>query len=156
MRRLSNASGRRPQKRFEEEGAIDYPHDYPSYRHAQMGQPVHPEEQHFGGGYWSFSGDEQKDLYGETKPGPYAGIGPKGYKRSDDRILEDVSERLMEDGHIDASDIEVGVQKGVVILKGSVPNRSMKRLAEDVSASALGVKDVQNQLRIGEPQATGN
>ena len=156
MRRISDSRGRGRQQRFEGEGAPDYPRDYPSYRHVSVGQPVHPEEQHFGGGYWSFSGDEQKDLYGETKPGPYAGIGPKGYKRSDDRILEDVSERLMEDGHIDAHDIDVEVQTGVVILKGSVPNRNMKRLAEDVSASALGVKDVQNQLRIGEPQVTGS
>ena len=113
-------------------------------------------QQRFGGGYWSLSGDEQKDLYGETKPGPFAGIGPKGYKRTDERILDDVSERLMEDGHVDASDIEVAVREGEVILKGSVPNRYMKRRAEDVSASALGVKDVQNQIRVREPENTGH
>lgn len=121
--------------------------EYPSYRHSQ-GYRGSPEEQHFGGGYRQFSGDEQKDLYGETMPGPYAGIGPKGYKRSDQRILEDVSERLMEDGHVDASGIEVEVRAAEVILKGSVPTRFMKRLAEDLSVSVLGVKDVLNQLRI--------
>ena len=156
MPRVSNSRGRGRQQRFEGEAASDYPYAYPSHRQQQGGEPVHAEEQRFGGGYWSFSGDEQKDLYGETKPGPFAGIGPKGYKRSDERILDDVSERLMEDGHIDASDIEVEVHGGEVILKGSVPNRYMKRRAEDVSASALGVKDVQNLVRIREPQATGN
>ena len=150
MPRVSNPRSRGRQQRAREETATGYPYDYPSYRHVETGQPVHPEEQHFGGGYWSLSGDEQKDLYGETRPGPYVGIGPKGYKRSDARILEDVSERLMENGHIDASDIEVDVRSGEVILKGSVANRQMKRLAEDVAASVLGVKDVQNQLRMKE------
>ena len=123
--------------------------EYPSYQHTQDHRGS-PEEQHFGGGYRDFSGDEQKDLYGEVKPGPFAGIGPKGYKRSDQRILEDVSERLMEDGHVDASGIEVEVRGAEVILKGTVPTRYMKRLAEDLSVSVLGVKDVLNQLRIKE------
>ena len=155
MPRASNSRGRGRQQRFEEGSVSEYPRDYPSYRHAQVGEPVQAEEQHFGGGYWSFSGDEQKDLYGETRPGPYVGVGPKGYKRSDERVLEDVSERLMGDGHIDASNIEVEVHSGEVILKGFVPNRNMKRLAEDLSASALGVKDVLDQLRIRESKATG-
>jgi osmotically-inducible protein OsmY len=153
MPRVSHSRGRVKQhSREETQGS--YPSDYPSYRHEQTSQPGTPEEQHFGGGYWSFSGDEQKDLYGETRPGPYVGIGPKGFKRSDARILEDVSERLMENGHVDASGIEVDVRSGEVILKGSVRNRQMKRLAEDLAASALGVRDVQNQLRVKEPQPT--
>ena len=152
MPRVSNSRGRGRQQRFGGQS----PSDYPSYEQQQGGEPVHAEEQRFGGGYWSLSGDEQKDLYGETKPGPFAGVGPKGYKRSDERILEDVSERLMEDGHIDASDIEVEVRGGEVILRGSVPNRFMKRRAEDLSASALGVKDVQNQVRIREAGNTGH
>jgi len=156
MPRVNNSRGRGRQQRFGGEAASDYPYAYPSSRPQQGGEPVHAEDQRFGGGYWSFSGDEQKDLYGETKPGPFAGVGPKGYKRSDERILEDVSERLMEDGHIDASDIEVEVRGGEVILRGSVPNRFMKRRAEDLSASALGVKDVQNQVRIREAGNTGH
>lgn len=36
--------------------------------------------------------------YGEpTSSGGFAGRGPKGYQRSDDRIREDVCERLAED-----------------------------------------------------------
>ncbi|HVN23641.1 MAG TPA: BON domain-containing protein [Syntrophorhabdales bacterium] len=150
MRGLSYLRSRRRQQHFGGENVASYSEDYPSYRHVQTSNAVQPEEQHFGGGYWTFSGDEQKDLYGETRPGPYAGVGPKGYARSDARILEDVSERLMENGHVDASDIEVEVCAGEVILKGSVADRQMKRLAEDVAASALGVKDVQNQLRLKE------
>jgi hypothetical protein len=145
----SPGRGRRTRTDRQTEGEEFY--GYPSYRHDQGGhEQRHPEMQRFGGGYRDFSGDEQKDLYGEGKPGPFAGVGPKGYKRSDERIFEDVCERLMEDGHVDARGIEVEVKGAEVILKGSVPTRYMKRLAEDVSASALGVKDVLNQLRIKE------
>ena len=143
--------GRGRKTRTEKEQEYDMSYGYPSYRHEHgLREPIHPEEMHFGGGYRDFSGDEQKDLYGEGKPGPFAGVGPKGYIRSDARILEDVSERLMADGHVDARGIEVEVKGGEVFLKGTVPVRYMKRLAEDVSASALGVKDVQNQLRVKE------
>ena len=74
--------------------------------------------------------------------------GPKGYQRSDQRIHEDVCERLSEDRHIDASEIEVAVQDGVVTLKGTVPTRYMKHLAEDCADRCLGVKDVENHVRI--------
>jgi osmotically-inducible protein OsmY len=74
--------------------------------------------------------------------------GPKGYQRSDQRITEDVSERLSEDPHIDASEIEVSVQGGIVTLKGTVPARYMKHLAEDCADRCFGVKDVENRIRV--------
>ena len=37
----------------------------------------------------------------------YAGRGPRGYRRSDDRIGEDVCDRLTDDPALDASGIEV-------------------------------------------------
>jgi osmotically-inducible protein OsmY len=43
-------------------------------------------------------------------------MGPEGYRRSDERILDDVSERLTRHGHIDARQISVGVTEGEVIL----------------------------------------
>ncbi len=47
----------------------------------------------------------------------HRGKGPKGYTRSDERIREDVNERLTDDGMIDASEIEVDVKNGEVLLK---------------------------------------
>jgi hypothetical protein len=149
MPKETSPSARGRRTRTDRPIKVESTEEYPSYPH-RGGHRDSPEEQHFGGGYRDFSGDEQKDLYGETKPGPYAGIGPKGYKRSDPLILEDVSQRLMENGHVDASGIEVEVRSAEVILKGSVPTRNMKRLAEDLSVSVVGVKDVLNQLRIKE------
>lgn len=78
----------------------------------------------------------------------YRGRGPKNYQRSDERIREDVCERLSMDDDIDASEIEVHVAEGVVTLNGSVNERHAKRMAEDVCENVRGVKDVQNNLRV--------
>jgi osmotically-inducible protein OsmY len=88
--------------------------------------------------------------------GRYSGMGPKGYKRSDERIREDVSDRLMEHPDLDASDVEVKVSKGEVTLSGTVESRWAKRLAEDLAESCSGVREVMNQLRVGsETGSTG-
>ncbi len=62
------------------------------------------------------------ESYGYTdlwmKPGPYIGWGPAGYQRSDERIREDICERLTLHGQIDARKVEVDVNKGEVTLRG--------------------------------------
>lgn len=80
--------------------------------------------------------------------GPHAGKGPKGYKRSDERVREDACDLLERHPDIDASDIELTVEDGVVTLTGTVDERHTKRLVEDVIENLPGVKDVSNQLRI--------
>jgi hypothetical protein len=82
------------------------------------------------------------------RSGPATGRGPRGYQRSDDRIREDVCDRLTQHGQIDASDMEVEVRNGEVILSGTVANRQAKRMAEDTVEAVLGVKNVQNNLRV--------
>jgi len=83
--------------------------------------------------------------------GRFAGRGPKGYQRSDDRIREDVCERLTHHPEIDASEIDIQVKNGEVTLTGTVDRREEKRMAEDVAEHVSGVKDVHNQLR-AQPQ----
>jgi osmotically-inducible protein OsmY len=80
--------------------------------------------------------------------GPHVGRGPKGYRRSDQRIEEDVNEALTQNSHLDASNIEVKVDQGVVTLTGTVDTRRDKRLAEDIADSCPGVNDVDNQIRV--------
>jgi hypothetical protein len=80
--------------------------------------------------------------------GRFAGRGPRGYKRSDERIKEDVCELLALDGWIDASDIEVEVRNGEVIFTGAVQNRADKRRAEYLADRVACVRDIHNQLRI--------
>jgi hypothetical protein len=77
------------------------------------------------------------------------GRGPKGYQRSDARILEDVSERLMEDSHVDATDVEVTVHEREVTLAGRVASRDERRRAEAIADAVSGVVHVQNNLRVG-------
>jgi BON domain-containing protein len=80
--------------------------------------------------------------------GPHAGKGPANYQRSDERIRELINEALTEHDEIDATNIEVHVRTGEVILTGTVDDRRMKRLAEDTCERVTGVKDVQNQLKV--------
>ncbi|HET6585937.1 MAG TPA: BON domain-containing protein [Nannocystaceae bacterium] len=78
---------------------------------------------------------------------PMRGKGPKNYVRSDERIREDACE-LLAAADLDASEIDVTVRDGEVMLEGTVEDRSAKRRAEDVVARARGVKDVHNHLRL--------
>lgn len=80
------------------------------------------------------------------------GRGPKGYQRSDERIREDVCERLMASPY-DASDVEVTVSQGEVTLVGTVHSRADKWGIEDVADSVLGVQDVHNQIRLNRGEA---
>jgi hypothetical protein len=84
----------------------------------------------------------------EYTRGRFFGRGPKGYRRADERIREDVSDRLMAHPDIDASDIEVNVASGVVTLTGVVEDRHEKRIVEYLAEDVLGVEDVSNQLKV--------
>jgi hypothetical protein len=79
--------------------------------------------------------------------GKFAGVGSRDYERPDERILEDIHARLMQHGLIDASDIEVTVRRGQVLLTGTVPNEQMKQMAEEVARSVWGVDNVESGIR---------
>lgn len=87
--------------------------------------------------------------------GNYAGRGPRNYRRSDERIREDVSEELTRHPGIDASEIDVHVQDGEVTLSGTVRDRDTKYLAEDVAESCAGVTEVRDELRVEHPGPRG-
>ena len=82
------------------------------------------------------------------RPGPYTGYGPKGYRRSDERIHEEVCDRLTQHAGIDASEVELEVQDGEVTVSGTVQDRRMKRLVEANIERISGVVDVHNRLRL--------
>jgi hypothetical protein len=82
-----------------------------------------------------------------SEPGPFTGRGPRGYQRSDDRIREDICDRLTRHGRLDATDIHITVNNGEVTLDGIVDTREAKRMAEDVAESVDGVRDVVNHLK---------
>lgn len=108
---------------------------------------------------WPYYGEGPDRDYRRERPrGSFRGRGPKGYVRPDDRIREDVCDRLTDDPAIDASNIEVQVGGGEVTLSGTVDSRDEKRRAEDAIDSVSGLRDVRNMLTIetaGEGRTTG-
>jgi osmotically-inducible protein OsmY len=84
----------------------------------------------------------------------HGGRGPKGYRRSDERIREDISDRLTDDPFIDASEVEVHVEGSEVTLTGTVDSRASRRRAEDLAERISGVTHVQNNLRVSSGAET--
>jgi len=82
--------------------------------------------------------------------GPHRGRGPRGYRRADDRIYEDVCDRIQHHGRLDASDVEVAVEDGEVTLSGTVADRTTKRIAEAVAETVRGVVDIHNRLTLAD------
>ncbi len=81
--------------------------------------------------------------------GPHAGRGPRGYVRSDERIREEIIDRLIRESWLDPTDVDVQVQNGEVTLTGAVETRREKRLAADLAENVPGVRNVFNRIQIG-------
>ena len=100
-----------------------------------------------------WSGDVREALRGGFhdaggRDAGFAGVGPKGWKRSDARIHEDICETLTRHPAIDPSEVEVEVREGAVRLTGFVHDRAAKWLAEDIAEGTCGVRDVHNEIRV--------
>lgn len=116
-------------------------------------------------GNWHHPGVSGKSDEGETwvndkeykKQTNFVGYGPKGYKRSDDRIYEEVCETLMKHREVDASNIGVKVETGIVFLSGKVVSREAKKIAESIIEDLPGVQDVRNELMVfkGDDRKSG-
>ena len=99
----------------------------------------------------SWFGDEDAERRRERDMrNSHRGRGPKNYTRSDERIKEDINDRLSDDPWVDASEIEVTVSTGEVTLTGTVTDRSDKRRAEDLAEAVSGVKNVENRIRVSQ------
>lgn len=103
---------------------------------------------------WDRREDESYDWgehAGDSRTGgQFRGKGPKGYKRSDERIREEINDILSDDHHLDASEIVISVDNGEVSLSGTVSDRASKRRAEDLVEDIAGVRNVENRIRIGK------
>jgi osmotically-inducible protein OsmY len=115
--------------------------------------------------WWDRTRDEVSSWFGDENAeqrrnmdkyyeGGHRGKGPKSYHRSEERIKEDVCDRLTDDDMLDATGIEVEVHGEEVTLSGVVNNRMQKRRAEDLVESVSGVRNVENRLRVGESNIT--
>ena len=107
------------------------------------------------GPYAPIEDDEDAPASGPRAPRDFAGRGPKGYRRADARIEEDICDRLTDDAYVDATDIEVKVENGEVTLTGTVDSGKAKFFAEQLCVAVRGVHDVHNQLRVGDGAIPG-
>jgi osmotically-inducible protein OsmY len=80
--------------------------------------------------------------------GPYSGKGPRGWTPDDLRLVEEVSDRLMEDRLLDARGVEVTADGGVVTLAGVVPGSSDVAHAAMLARQTPGVVEVVNRLAV--------
>ena len=102
---------------------------------------------------WSWTGGGESGPR-EDEPHAHGRTQSRHYQRSDDRIREDVYDRLNDHANVDSSDIRVSVSAGEVMLERTVHTRREKRMAEDIAESVSGVRDVQNRLRLADDTLT--
>lgn len=135
--------------------------NYPQGQHKSSGELSYEEQYRTDGEAKNYRGSLDEERFGEyprygkslsrrsrTSTYNYRGIGPKGYKRSDQRIEEDICDALARDPYIDASDITVMVQNGEVLLSGTVNEREDRFAVEMIIDTILGVEEIENNLRI--------
>lgn len=101
----------------------------------RMGQP---------GGSWAGGGEYGMYYRGQQQR---RGRPPRSYKRSDERIHDELCEVIARESDIDASEVDVQVANGEVTLTGTVENRASKRELEDLAERVFGVNDVHNNLK---------
>jgi osmotically-inducible protein OsmY len=139
-------------------------YDYDADREFTLGSDYPTSERGFRGsergsdrGWWDKTTDEVASWFGDEEAerrreqderlARHRGRGPRNYTRSDDRIREDLNDRLTDNPYLDASDIEVEVLNGEVTLTGTVDSRWAKRMAEDIAEDVSGVRNVENRIR---------
>lgn len=89
-------------------------------------------------------------LEDETETETETAGGKKSFveKVDDARVVAQVRAALMVNRNLDASEIEVASEGGVVRLSGIIHSGAEKDLAQKVAEDCWGVKSVENQLRI--------
>jgi hypothetical protein len=112
-------------------------------RGSQHGQGQYGAER-----YGERGAESGRERGGRGTIGRLLGRGPKGYKRSDERIKEDICERLWRSDNVDSSEVTVTVKDGEVTLSGTVPERWMRHEVENIVDDSVGVKDIDNGIRI--------
>lgn len=75
--------------------------------------------------------------------------GPKGWVRPDERILDELCERIVRAG-VDASALEVAVEAGEVSLRGELGTRQERRWVMDLAERILGVVSIDAEIRVRE------
>lgn len=70
--------------------------------------------------------------------------------RSDEDIRRDIVDKLTSDSEVDASDIEVDVDAGIVTLRGDVVDSEMSESVQQDTERVAGVLRVVNKLAVSD------
>jgi hypothetical protein len=73
---------------------------------------------------------------------------PRDNNRPDERIRDEIMQRLTLHSDFDPSGVDVRVDGGAVVLSGTVENQEEKRLAEYIAEDVVGEREVDNQLKV--------
>lgn len=94
-------------------------------------------------GHYGYGASSAANPYSQRQN---SGKNLKNDRISDTRLLEEISETLTAHPEIDASEMIVEVDRGVITLSGTVESKPIKRLTEDIIENIQGVIDIQNNL----------
>jgi hypothetical protein len=73
---------------------------------------------------------------------------PRGLRRTDREIKEEIDALLNELGQVNPRDVQVDVRDGIVTLSGNVSSTAEMRAAEGIARNVLGVLALENQLNM--------
>lgn len=82
---------------------------------------------------------------------------PGAHMKNDQRIQDQVQKELRWNSSIDAAEIGVAVDEGVVTLTGTVTSFAEREAAEEATLRVSGVHDVANEIQVtvpGRPERT--
>jgi osmotically-inducible protein OsmY len=69
-------------------------------------------------------------------------------QKSDDKIYDQIRQRLANDPDVKGAGFDVSVKDGVVTLKGDVHDGKAREKAEKITKKIKGVTSVNNQLKV--------
>lgn len=131
-------------------------HDRPSATNRAWGESNDPGDQSFGtpdqGGYGDFR--RIRDIDDAPVMDAPAMDAPRARARPDDRLREAVADRLDAEGRLDANQVLVTAEDGVVTLTGEVHEAWMRDCAEDIARTVTGVREVRNTVGCDDGSAS--
>lgn len=129
---------------------------YGSGAYPERGYGREREDWRHRGEGWQYGPEREAGAFERLREGfrKLTGRGPKGYRRSDERVHDEVCERMARSG-MNATDIEVEVENGEVTLSGYAESREDKRRLEDLAEDVFGVDEVHNHVRIRRGEQMG-